>query len=65
MSTNYRQRITHCERCHVTCRITVNMDTGKIVSVLLPEKCQKKGYCEEKFIRGVFDRRFGERLLKI
>jgi len=41
------------------------MDTGKIVSVLLPEKCQKKGYCEEKFIRGVFDRRFGERLLKI
>jgi len=62
----YQKRNKHiyCQHCGSTSQLTANLETGKIETMLLSEKCKWPNQCPRKFVEGVFDRPFGEQIIK-
>jgi hypothetical protein len=59
-----RDKHVHCQACGGQSKITANLDTGKITNIELPHACKWPGSCPNKFVEGVFDRQFGEQIIK-
>ena len=58
-----RSKSVYCPRCGEQSYVVANLDTGKIESVLVTPKCKFPALCPEEFVRGVFDRQFGARII--
>jgi hypothetical protein len=62
--THCRGKDFACETCHGKGHILANLDNGTILFHDLPSVCHTKALCLEKTARGVFDRQFGETLIR-
>jgi hypothetical protein len=61
--SHMRSRALHCGKCNCKAYVVANLDSGKVHSVTLPEGCQYPATCKQDFVRGVFDRQFGARII--
>lgn len=68
---HYRSKGCVCVLCHRLGEIgtgrgnvLANLGTGKIVSYTLPAECKWPAKCPERFVRGVWDRPFGEKIAR-
>lgn len=64
MSTHMRDKTVHCDKCHTNCTITANLDRGTVVAAKMPKDCKSPAKCIRVFRQGIFDRPFGERLVR-
>jgi len=64
MTVHMRSKSCHCMECGATGYVTANLDTGKITEVDVPPICKHPAVCPERFVRGIFDRQFGSRIVR-
>jgi hypothetical protein len=63
MPTHYRDKTTHCNKCHSNCVITANLDKGTVIRGKMPTQCKTPRWCLDEFSKGIFDRQFGAPLI--
>lgn len=64
MTTRMRDKTVWCDKCNTSRTITANLDRGTVVSAKIPKECKSPKKCIAATRAGVFDRPFGERLVK-
>lgn len=58
-----RSKSCYCKTCKGTSYVVANLEKGTITSVTVTPLCLWPAKCPEVFVRGVFDRRFGSKII--
>lgn len=59
-----RDKEIYCPVCNGRSKVTANLDTGKITGIALASDCKFTGKCPKQFVEGIFDRPFGESVIR-
>ncbi len=58
-----RDKSVFCARCNRICKLTANLDTGRVTMARMSTICQSPAKCLDDYAVGVFDRQFGARII--
>lgn len=61
--THMRSKSCYCPRCGGTSYVTANLEDGSIQGMDVTPLCHWPAQCPHEFVRGIFDRQFGSRLV--
>ena len=61
--TQKRSKSCFCPRCGGTSYVIANLESGKVESVTTTPLCHWPAQCPHEFVKGVFDRQFGCRIV--
>lgn len=61
--THMRSKSCYCKTCKGTSYVVADLDAGTIKSVTVTPLCHWPAKCPEEFVRGVFDRQFGSKII--